>query len=137
MVALVTFIGLEAAIKVEMISPVTTRNPMLVKVIVTVLPERAKLPEPHLRYEPFVAATVPDVLVEYVNVVSLATDVTATQVTLRLAGLATKILSEVVRPCAVAVVAVTVVPLREKLPMGIISGKPKLTMVLTPAALVR
>ena len=40
--------------------------------------------------------------------VALATDVTGTQVTLRLAGLATKILSEVVRPCAVTVVAVTV-----------------------------
>jgi hypothetical protein len=62
MVALVTFIGLPAAIKVETISPVTTSKPMPATVTVTVLPERAKLPGPHLRYEAVLAVMVPDVL---------------------------------------------------------------------------
>jgi len=60
-----------------------------------------------------------------VKVLALAVEFTATQVTLRPAlPLVTNTLSEVVRPCASTVAAVTVLPARAKLPMGIISGRP-------------
>ena len=70
------------------------------------------------------------------KVLALAVEFTATQMTARPpVPLVTNTLSEVVRPCASTVVAVTVLPARVKLPMGIISGRPNTIVCAPPTTL--
>src|SRR5690348_5835984 len=130
---LVPFMALPVATNVVMTSPTT--RPWFGEFTVTMVAARVKLPDTHLRYEPAVAATVADASA-YVNVVLVGTDATATQVALSDDVPVTYTLSEVVRPCGWSVVAETVVPVCENVPIDIISGRPN-TAVLALAGFVR